>query len=282
MALTARRSLAIGAIVAVVGMIVAGRPYVTLYDGVVPNEPYRYLAPGPGQAGEPSTTTISVKVVDGGNDLVAAATSETEPQAQVFVIPQGLALVPGTTQINVSIAAVVPPGPQPTDGHIAGNVYAFTVTNQSGVPISAKAEAQASIELRAPDPGTSDATIERYDGSAWRPLSTTAAGASELFTAVVTEFGEFAIVLPGAAATVAPPGSPAGSSVVPGSAVASPPVAGPPATDGRATLTLILGALAIGIVVLVAAVALLPSRGRRPPPGRSIGGGAGRGAGSRR
>lgn len=278
MALTARGLLGLGAIVAIAGLVVAGRPYLTLYDGVVPNEPYRYLHPGPGQAGEPTTASVTVKIVDGGNDLVAAATAETEPQAQVFVVPMGLTLPAGTTQINVSITAVEPPGQQPTDGHLAGNVYAITLTNQAAAPISARADAQASIELRAPDPGTTTATIERFDGTAWHAIQTEAAGMAELFTGVVTDFGDFAIVLPG---TIATPGEPGPSSETsqplgPSTPAATEAVAVPPGSNDRETLTLVLGAAAVAIVLLVAAVALLPGRGRRPPPARGTRGGGAR------
>jgi hypothetical protein len=288
-ALTPRRVLAIGAVLAVAGLLVGGRPVLPLYDGVINAEPYRYLDPAPGQPGSPPSATATVQVINGGNDLVAVATGESVPQAQLFVIPEGLTLPSGTTRIDVSIAAVEPPGGQPADGHIAGNVYAFDIANQAGAPISAKAEAQASVELRAPDQNTQQATIERWTGTAWEPVPTTAAGLAALFTAVVSEFGDFAIVLPGPAESGAASGGPTGeASGFPASsgggateaATSAPATPGP--TDNRGLLTLILGGVALAIVVLVAAVAFLPSRGRgggRKPPPRS---GGGRGAGRRR
>jgi hypothetical protein len=268
----ARRALVAGAALAVIGLAIAGRPYAPLYDGVISAEPYKYLDPGPGQPGQPPTATATIKIVDGGSDLIAVATGESVPQAQIFVIPGGLAIVPGTTRIDVSIAAVEPRG-QPTDGHIAGNVYAINVTNDAGLPIAAKADAQATVELRAPDQSTQTATIERFDGTSWQPLPTTAAGLAALFTAVVTQFGEFAIVLPGGAATPAASGaveSPGASQAVPSIGPAPSAAASPP--EDRGTLTLILGGAAGLVVLLVAALALLPSRGTRPPPGRSAGG----------
>jgi hypothetical protein len=266
---TARRLLVLGGIVAAIGLVIAGPPYATLYDGVPVVPPYVYLDPGPDQPGSPVGATATIKVINGASDLLALATPELVPQAQVFVIPGGLALPPGTTRIDVSIAAVEPTA-QPTDGHIAGNVYAFNLTNDAGLPVSATTEAQASIELRAPDQATTTATIERFDGTSWQPVSTTAAGIGALFTAVVTQFGEFAVVLPGAAATGAasPPGSAAAPSIGGPSVAPSETPAGP-SSDNRETLTLLLGGAAVVIVLVVAALAFLPSRGRRSPPPRS-------------
>ena len=281
----ARRVLALGALVAVIGLVIAGRPYVTLYDGVIAAQPYKYLDPGPGEAGQPPNATATVKLVSGASDLVAVATGENVPQAQIFVIPGGLVLVPGTTRIDISIAAVEPTA-QPTDGHIAGNVYAVNVTNDAGLAIAARADAQATVELRAPDQSTTTATIERFDGTSWQPLPTTPAGLAALFTAVVTQFGEFAIVLPGPAATSAAsaPGSGGAPSEAAASAAPAPTPAPAPGED-RGTLTLVLGGAALLIVVLVGALAFLPSRGKRPPPGRASrrdSGSSQRGGGSRR
>jgi hypothetical protein len=267
--LTTRRVLALGALVAVLGLAVSGRPWITLYDGVLPAEPYRWLDPPPGHPGDPQSASATIPVTDGGSPLVAVATPELVPQAQLFAIPKALLLPPGSTQLTVSITAVEPPA-LPTDSHIAGNVYAITVTNQAGQPATADPAAEVSIVLRAPDPSTATARLARFDGTNWQPFTSEPAGVGAVFSAVVTDFGDFAVLLPGpadssgaSAAAVQPSGStnPTGPTEV---ATAS---AAPGGTGlDRTTLNLALGGLAVLIVVLVALAALLPSR-RRPPPG---------------
>jgi hypothetical protein len=270
---TARRALVVGAVIAVVGLALGGRPSVTLYDGVLPAEPYKWLDPPPGQPGGPQGATATVDVQSGKSALVAVATPELVPQAQVFAIPGGLVLPAGTTAIDVSIAAVEPPALPPND-HIAGNVYAITITNQSGVPVTADPAAQVSVVLRAPDPATATATVARFDGTSWQPLSTEPAGVGATFSAVTTQFGDFAILLPGPAEGASPlassPASPEVSAAAPAVTPSVPVEAGPPPPGpfglDRGTLTIALVGVAVVIVGLIAAAALLPSR-RGPPAG---------------
>jgi len=266
----ARRALVLGAVLAVIGLVVGGRPSITLYDGVVPDEPYLWLDPPAGHPGNPQGATATLPLKDGKSPLIAVATPELVPQAQIFAIPAGLILPAGTTGIDVAIAPVEPPG-QPIDSHIEGNVYAFTVTNQAGAPLTADPAALVSIVLRAPDPATATATIARWDGTTWQGIQTSPAGAGATFSAVVTQFGDFAVLLPGAAASPsagAPSAAPTTS--LPSESATPPSATGAPGTLfglDKGTLTLVLGGAAILIVALVAVVALLPSRGPPPPPG---------------
>lgn len=272
----ARRALALGAVVAMLGLVAGGRPSISLYDGVVPLEPYVYLDPPPGSPGNPKGATATLALQGGQSPLVAVATPELVPQAQLFAIPGSLVLPAGTTRIDVSIAAVEPPPVPPSDGHIEGNVYAITVTSQAGAAVTADPAAQVSIILRAPDPLTATATIVRFDGSSWVSLKTDPSGLGATFTAVVTQFGDFAVLLPGpaptGAATPAATGAGGGSAApgapsnAPEASVAATPAPGGPLGLDRQTVTLVLGGLAVVIVALVAAAALLPSR--RGPPGR--------------
>jgi len=268
----ARRTLALGAIIAVLGLALGGRPSITLYDGVLPVPPYKWLDPPPGQPGDPQGATATLPLQDGKSPLVAVATPELVPQAQVFAIPGGLILPSGTTAIDVSIAAVEPPALPPND-HIAGNVYAITITNQAGASITADPAAQVSVVLRAPDPLTATATIARFDGTTWQPVSTQPAGVGATFSAVVTQFGDFAVLLPGPAEGASPGVSAQASAAAPTVEATAPaaeatPQPGSPFGLDRGTLTIVLAGIALLIVGLIAAAALLPSR-RGPPPGRS-------------
>ena len=170
-----------------------------LYDGVVAVDAYRWLEPPPGAHGGAVGASSDVPVTGDVSPLVAIATAEQPPQAQVFAAPGSFVLPPGTKALHVSIAPI-PAERGPTDGHIAGNVYRFIVTTQDGTALTAPASARVSIVMRAPE-GVAEATIERYRVGSWQPLKTSPAGLGGTFLAIVTEFGEFALVEAG------PPGS---------------------------------------------------------------------------
>jgi len=297
----ARRALVLGAILSLGGFVLSGRPFVPLYDGIISADAYRWLDPPPGQHPDPQGVTATLPVSGGQSPLVAVNTPENVPQAQVFAIPGGLVLPAGTTRLDVSIAAVQPPAVQPTDGEVVtGNVYAIAVTTQSGATVTADPSSQVSVVLRAPDPNQAEATVARFDGTAWHAFGTVPAGVGSTFEAVVTQFGEFALLaqppaptaaVPGAAQSAAASGSPvAGSAGESGleSPAASPSELAPTATPetvapspvpggggsgiDRGILTLALGGLAVIIVILVGVAAFAPRRRRpaadRPPPSR--------------
>ena len=184
-------------------VIVAARVLVPsappLYDGVVPLEAYRWLdPPPPGQHGGAKGATAVIPVQGGKSPLVAVATPELEPQAQILAQPGGLTLPTGAKTVRVSIQPVPAEG-VPTDGHIDGNVYRFTVTDQNGTLISAPPSALVSVVLRAADHTLSEATVERYVDGAWQPGRARSADAGASFLAVATDFGDFAVVAPGPA-----------------------------------------------------------------------------------
>src|SRR5205814_9437036 len=92
---TPTRALALGAVVAVLGLAISGRPSITIYDGLIIPPPYLWLQPGPGQPGNPPSAMTTLPVSGGSSPLLALATSEDVPQAQVFAIPGGLELPAG-------------------------------------------------------------------------------------------------------------------------------------------------------------------------------------------
>ena len=127
--------------------------------------------------------------------MLALATAEEPPQAQVFGTDGALVLPSGTSSIKVSITPILPVS-LPIDGHIAGNVYQISVANQQGVALTAPASAQVTVVIRGPG-GTVGATIERYADGAWKPLKTEETGSAAQYLAVVTEFGVFTLVAAG-------------------------------------------------------------------------------------
>lgn len=250
-----------------------------LYDGVVVNDPYRWVDPPAGAKGDAKGSTDTIPVKGGQSPLLAAATPEQPPQAQIFAAPGSLTLPPGTTSIGVSIqplsAASAGDG-QPSDGHIAGNIYRMAVATQDGTPVTAPASALVSVVLRGP--GAMDVgTIQQYVDGGWHPLKTSAAGFSSTFLAVVTSFSDFAVVAPGEAhptpsAAPAASGSAAASAASAGPATSSGPSSAPGSTPapsgaggGDSGSVPIVAVVAV-IVILGGVVVVLANRRNAPPP----------------
>jgi hypothetical protein len=264
-------ALVIGLGLAFAAAEMAPLPGPPLYDGVVPVEAYRWLTPPPGEHGGAGGATATLPVSDGTSPLVALATPELTPQAQLFAAPRALTLPPGTTSITVSITPVEAVS-LPTDGHIDGNVYRITIVNQAGVPATAPATASVSIILRAPNATTTEATIRLLKDGTWQPLKTNAAGLGATFLAVVTEFGDFALTQPGPAGTPGGSGGPPATAAPSGEPTPAPSGAGTPGGDEGVPPVTIVAAVAIALVLAgLLASAFLPRRrprggARRPPP----------------
>jgi len=160
-----------------------------LYDGVVVQDPYRYLSPATGQDGAPTSASETLTVQQGTSPAFAAATSESPPQAQLIGPAAAFALAPDTTALTVS---VVPTTPQPADG-VAGNAYRISVTDEHGTPLSMAAGSQVTVVLRAPL-GVGDASIAQLRGEVWQMLPTQPAGLPGVFTANASSVGDFAIL----------------------------------------------------------------------------------------
>jgi len=199
-----------------------------LYDGIVPIVPYVWLDPPPGHLGGANGATAEITVRNGKSPLVTVATPELQPQAQIFAQPGGLTLPAGSHTIKVSVQPVRTEGTT-AEGHIDGNVYRISVTNESGSPLTAPESARVTVVLRATDPAQAEATIARLSGGSWQPLKTSSTGFDGTFLSVVTAFGDFAVITPGqgpgssvtsvpaqsAGSTVGSATSPAGTAVQP-------------------------------------------------------------------
>ncbi len=254
--------------------------------------PYLWLIPPAGAAGGAEGAKGSAGVDNGKNRLIAIATPELQPQAQLFATSGTFVLPAGTTSIKLSIEPVLP-HELPTTGHIEGNVYRFSITNQAGVPLMAPASAEVTVGLRGPYT-TANQAIAVDNGSGWTNLKTDDAGFAASYLAVVTGGGDYAMVAPGPggpyptatpvgggpAASAAGSGGPSAAAstgpsigvVVPsigeigGSAAPSQaPAEGDSSSGGG------LPIVPIALVVVLAAVGLgliaaLRNR-RRPPPG---------------
>jgi hypothetical protein len=172
----------------------AGRPVgVPLYDGVVVQEPYRFLHPTADQAGSPTSFDATPNVESGLSPTIAAATTENPPQAQLIAQRGAFDLTAGATAVHVTITPVEAP-PPPSGGMIAGNVYRFSVTDQAGAPLSVHTcDGCLSLSLRAPD-GTGEAALQRYADGKWHDVDTNHAGILNAFQTNATEMGDYAVI----------------------------------------------------------------------------------------
>jgi hypothetical protein len=271
-------AIAVGLAIVLGARVAPGLGGPPLYDGVVPVGPYLWLDPGPGQQGGAQGAKATVAVIGGKNDVVALATGESLPQAQMLAVPGDLVLPPGATSIAVSITPVAPAG-QPADGVLASNVYRFELADQAGAAVKPKASGKVSVVLRSADASLQTGVVERFDGSVWTALTTAPPGVGGVYLAVVKAFGDYAVVQPG---PIAPSGSAAASGplpassgaaasgTTPGGASATPagaPGAGSGAGSGGLGLALPIGAAA-GIALL-ALVVMLAAQRRSGPPARA-------------
>lgn len=162
-----------------------------LFDGVFIEDPFRWADPAAGAAGDPTSAQATQPVIDGAVPLLAVATTEVPPQAQIIAQADAFAIAAGTESVTISI--VPSAGPDPA---IAGNVYTFSVTDAAGAPIGIRPEATVTIVVRASEPNLV-AQIARFDGTEWVTLPTEYGGLPDLFAASITELGDFAVLVTG-------------------------------------------------------------------------------------
>jgi hypothetical protein len=241
-----------------------------LYDGIVPIEPYLWLDPPAGDPGGAKGATAQLADRSGKSPLVAVATPELEPQAQIFAPPEGLTVPPGGRTIKVSIEPVPAEG-TPADGRIDGNVYRISVVDENGTALTAPASARVSVVLRATDPAQAEAAIARFSAGTWQPLKTSPSGFGGTFVSVVTGFGDFAVITPGpgpSLAASAAGASAAAASLGPIASLGESPASAvpqSPASDASALPGWLLAALAAGAAFVVVVAYRITRRGRRGP-----------------
>jgi hypothetical protein len=175
---------------------------VPLYDGVLVQEPYRFLHPTGDQAGSPTTGSDTELVEAGTSPILVVNTTENPPQAQLIAQDGAFQVADGVTKLLAKIAAIEAPAP-PTGGTIAGNVYRFSVTDQAGNPVGlTTCDGCRSLILRAPDP-TIEATVKRYADGAWTDVPTDNANLVG-FQVNPTVLGDYAVIEKGPDASAGP------------------------------------------------------------------------------
>ncbi|MEO8251634.1 MAG: hypothetical protein ABI578_04065 [Chloroflexota bacterium] len=175
-----------------------------LFDGVFIEEPYRFVQPPPGAAGGPLPVQVTEPVVKGAVDLMAVATGEVPPQAQIVAQADAFAVLAATTSIVVTIKPSALAGPPASaDQRIVGNVYSVQVTDQAGALLQLRPGTVVTIILRAPSPNVVG-QVARFDGTNWVMLPTEHGGLPDLFSANIEQLGEFAVVQTGEVASAGP------------------------------------------------------------------------------
>jgi hypothetical protein len=215
--------------------------HAPLFDGVVIEDPYRYLEPPPGKPGNPTSVTDTLALDQGQSPQLYSGTLETPPQAQMISDRDAFQLPPGTTSIKASIVPIKPPAPL-TKGTISGNVYRFTVVNQAGANLSLLPGVTITVVLRAPN-NVANGTIVHFNGTAWQKVPTDNGGLVDLYATNVTELGDYAVMVSG---TQTP--EPSGAGSLPPSTLQPTPSATPGST-GSQTPWLIIGLVAAAILV---------------------------------
>ncbi len=237
---------------ALLAVVSVALPYrsAPLYDGLVVEEPYRFLDPALGGPGHPSSASDTLDLNEGQSPNIYTATSEYPPQAQIIAERGAFILRSGTTQLMVTLEPVDAP-PASVPGQIAGNVYQVRVVDQSGVELAMQPGLTATVVLRAPV-GFTNGSLYQLVADAWQPVATDNAGLPDMYAANVSTFGDFAVVLSGPVST--PPASAGGA---PGSAQPSrAPVTGgsqgfPVAIMVQVIAVLVgFGLLAVGVVAI--------------------------------
>ena len=184
--------------VLVLGVQVANPVGVPLYDGVVVQEPYRFLhPPGGSEPGSPTSFASTVDVATPESPQVTAPTLETPPQAQLIALPGAFIVPTGVTTISVSVVPVNPPTVA-AGGQIAGNVYRFTVADPNGQQLAIKpCDGCISLVMRAPESLTGDARLQRFADGEWTEIETVHAGILGMYSTNPTVLGDYAIVTGG-------------------------------------------------------------------------------------
>jgi hypothetical protein len=230
-------------VIAHLGSAVAMPP---MFDGVVVEEPYRYLSAPVGSPGHPSSASTALSLKGGESPNVYLGTTEFPPQAQLIVEAGAFPIRAGTTALRASIKPIAVTQP-PDSGDISGNAYRIRVTDQRGMPVTPKRGSLATVVLRAPN-GITNGVVYELASGAWHALPTQNGGLPDMYAVNVSELGTFAVVV----------GGPKPSSG--GSALASPAARGSQLGTGLASPALIVASA----VLLLIGLAIIAVRIRRP------------------
>jgi hypothetical protein len=235
-------TIAVGMLLLVAAARLSPVWHAPLYDGLVIEDPYRYLEPPPGKPGNPTSVSDTLALDQGVSPQLYSGTLETPPQAQMVADRDAFQLPSGTTSIKASISPIKPPAPV-TEGRISGNVYRFSVVNQAGADLSLLPGTTITIVVRAPN-NVANGTIVHFNGTSWVKVPTDNGGLVDLYATNATELGDYAVLVTGAQ-------TPEPSDQTPPSFSIGPTPSGTPSPAGGQTPWLVIGLVAAAILVAV-------------------------------
>lgn len=164
-----------------------------LFDGVFVADPYLYLSPPPGGDGSPTSAAETIAVDNGSSPAFAVYTGEDPPQAELMAHGGELTLQAGSRYIRVTIDPIAPPATASTD-QIAGNVYRFSIADQTGNVLALAAGQTMTIAMRGPAGIPADAVIARLENGGWQTQTTSPSGLPDFLLTNITSLGDYAIL----------------------------------------------------------------------------------------
>jgi hypothetical protein len=164
-----------------------------LFDGVFVADPYLYLSPPPGGDGSPTSAAETLAVDNGSSPAFAVYTGEDPPQAELMGHGGELALQAGSRYIRVTIDPLAPPATLSTD-QLAGNVYRFAVSDQTGNVLALTPGQTLTIAMRGPAGLPANAAIARLENGSWRAQTTSPSGLPDFLLTNITALGDYAIL----------------------------------------------------------------------------------------
>jgi hypothetical protein len=284
-------ALVAGLALLLVAQVGGGGSTPPLFDGFIPEDPYLFLDPGPGQLGDPPADTETFRLRKGQVPDVIAATNESPPQAQVFANRGTFVAPAGSSTFVATIEPVRTAVPAPDGLRLVGNAYSISLSTSDGVPLAVQKGASATVVLRGPAGDNPDG-MAVLQGTAWKRIKSQHAGLPSMRLSQVKGLGTFVLLssqpAPSPSGPVATPGptvtplatlavTPPTASVTSSPAIASPALT--PAPSGPATPTapgapaggvpplLLIGvAAAGGLLALLAAWRIRRRRSPEAPP----------------
>ena len=198
--------IALGFGIAAAAQVAAPLAAPPLYDGVVVVQPYVYVNPPAGKPGGAKGASAHVSMNGSKNAVVVLATPEQPPQAQVVAGDGSLVVPPSAIALDVSITPLDPSVDASVAGaaQVLGNVYRIVIVDQAGAAATALLSSLVTVVIRAPG-DVAGAQVGQVVDGAWHPLKSEPMFGST-WVAVVTSFGDFAVIVPGTS-----PASPATS-----------------------------------------------------------------------
>jgi len=171
----------------------------TLYDGLVPEPPYRWVRPPAGRAGDneqPKPYTTFLPLAAGGSVPAEFATDDLQATLTLpanAVVPQS-----GETRARVTLTPLDPDtlAPPPSGRHFDGNAYRMDVVyDASGAPVTL--HGPVTVVLRYAGHATTILRLDRTGGkAAWVRLATTVYTGSQEDLARSDTLGTFVVSNP--------------------------------------------------------------------------------------